>query len=242
MTGSIFGDCPYPIREDLETATQRAWEFLGKPGNWWSGAERVDLVAETRAARDCEFCAERRDTLSPYAVSGEHGSATSLPSVVIEAVHRITTDAARLSEQAIQEVSADGLDDGRYVEIVSVVSTVLGIDSFCDALGLAWLPLPEAQPGEPSKYRPAEARPDVGWVPMIPSGENGSNEADIFAATFVPNVFRAMSLVPDAVRNLRRLSAYYVQSVGDTSLRTSLDRPQIELIAARVSALNECFY
>jgi len=55
-------------------------------------------------------------------------------------------------------------------------------------------------------------------------------------------VFRAMSLVPDAVRNLRRLSAYYVQSVGDTSLRTSLDRPQIELIAARVSALNECFY
>ena len=139
-------------------------------------------------------------------------------------------------------VRGDGLDDARYVEIVSVVSTVLGIDSFCDALGLAWLPLPEAQPGEPSKYRPAEARPDVGWVPMIPSGENGSNEADIFAATFVPNVFRAMSLVPDAVRNLRRLSAYYVQSVGDTSLRTSLDRPQIELIAARVSALNECFY
>ena len=52
-----------------------------------------------------------------------------------------------------------------------------------------------------------------------------------------------MSLVPDAVRNLRELlSAYYVKDVGNLSLHNSLDRRQIELVAARVSSINECFY
>ena len=141
-----------------------------------------------------------------------------------------------------------GLTDEAYVEIVSIVSTVMGIDSFCDALGMPLIPLPAAQPGEPSRYRPAEAKDEGAWVATIPSDGTGENEAALYGEgkhppKFVPNVFRAMSLVPDAVRNLRELlSAYYVKDVGNLSLHNSLDRRQIELVAARVSSINECFY
>ena len=243
MTSAIFGETPYPIRSDLEQATQDAWEFLEKPGNWWTGAERAALVAEVRAARDCRFCADRVDALSPYSVHGEHEIASTLPAVAIEATHRLTTDAARLSEKAIRELNGAGLTDEAYVEIVSIVSTVMGIDGFCDALGIPLLPLPEVQAGEPSRYRPAEAVDDGAWVPMIPSEGAGENEADLYAGRFTPNVFRAMSLVPDAVRNLLSLlGAFYVKDVGNLKARNSLDRCQIELLAARVSALNECFY
>ena len=123
MTNTIFGEAPYPIRSDLDQATREAWEFLGKPGNWWTGAERAALVAEVRASRDCRFCADRVNALSPHSVHGEHETASTLPAVAIEATHRLTTDAARLSEKAIRELNGAGLTDEAYVEIVSIVST-----------------------------------------------------------------------------------------------------------------------
>ena len=61
-----------------------------------------------------------------------------------------------------------------------------------------------------------------------------------------PNIMRALSLVPDEVRALRRLShAHYVPNgkLQDAAYDgRELDRVQMELVAARVSALNECFY
>jgi len=248
IMSEIFAEAPYPIRLNLEQSTAQAWEFLGKPGSWWTGAERAALVAEVRSARDCRLCADRLEALSPNSVQGEHATASALPAVAIEAAHRLTTDAARLTEKTLREWNAAGLTDESYVEIVSIVSTVMGIDSFCDALDMPLLPLPEARAGEPSRYRPAEAVEDGAWVPMIPGDGAGEAEADLYGegsdrGPFVPNVFRAMSLVPDAVRNLRHLlGAFYVADVGNLKERNSLDRRQIELVAARVSALNECFY
>ena len=133
MTRAIFSEAPYPIRSDLDQATRKAWESLGRPGNWWTGAERAAFVAEVRSARDCRLCADRADALSPYAIQGQHEIASDLPAVAIEATHWLTTDAARLSEKAVREWNAAGLTDEAYVEIVSIVSTVMGIDAFCDA-------------------------------------------------------------------------------------------------------------
>ena len=61
----------------------------------------------------------------------------------------------------------------------------------------------------------------------------------------MPNIVRALSLVPDHVRLLRELSASHYMAferIPDPSVRNALDRMQIELVAARVSAMNECFY
>jgi len=63
MTNTIFGEAPYPIRSDLDQATRKAWEYLGQPGNWWTGSERAAFVAEVRVARDCRLCGV--EALSP---------------------------------------------------------------------------------------------------------------------------------------------------------------------------------
>ena len=84
------------------------------------------------------------------------------------------------------------------------------------------------------------------WLPMLPPKLREGPEADLYAGLpFLPNVIRAMSLVPSGVRMLRRLSiAHYVEKVQDPLANDgrALDRRQIELVAGRVSAINECFY
>jgi len=57
-----------------------------------------------------------------------------------------------------------------------------------------------------------------------------------------------MSLVPDAVRWLKELSAAQYLSMDGAEMfdfvngKGPLSRAQTELIAGRVSAVNECFY
>ena len=79
---------------------------------------------------------------------------------------------------------------------------------------------------------------------IAPEGAVGP-EADLYGGGFVPNIMRALSLVPDEVRALRlSSSAHYVpvEQIPDPTVRRALTRPQMEFVAARVSALNECFY
>ena len=71
-----------------------------------TGAERVAIAREVRAARRCAFCAERRAALSPTAVSGAHDAATDLRPAIVDAVHRVVTDPGRLSRCFADEVIA----------------------------------------------------------------------------------------------------------------------------------------
>jgi hypothetical protein len=242
-----YSAAPFAIREDLAAAYARAWEGLARPGNWWTGAQRVALAAEVRAARSCRLCAERKAALSPMAVQGKHdGAGSLLVEPAVDAVHRIVTDATRLSRSFVEKLAADGLGDGHYVELLGVVVSMVSIDAFHRALGLEPEPLPAPEAGEPTRARPASAVPDVGWVPMIPEGKARGSEADLYSGR-APNVIRALSLVPDAVRRMRDLSgAQYVPLQQLTDLGAdpgrALSRAQIELLAGRVSAVNECFY
>ena len=82
---------------------------------------------------------------------------------------------------------------------------------------------------------------------MLPARAARGENADLYdGLPNAPNVIAAMSLVPDAVRELKNLSgAHYLRSIDvlDPDVQgDALSRMQIELIAARVSALNECFY
>jgi hypothetical protein len=53
------------IRKDLPAAYAAYWQQLAKPGNWWTGADRVAIALETRNALTFAFCAERKQVLSP---------------------------------------------------------------------------------------------------------------------------------------------------------------------------------
>src|SRR5262245_11696648 len=44
---------PMQIRSDLTDAQAKAWAAIGDPGTWWTGVERVAIVAETRHADSC---------------------------------------------------------------------------------------------------------------------------------------------------------------------------------------------
>jgi hypothetical protein len=132
------------------------------------------------------------------------------------------------------------------VELVGVVATLVGIDAFCRGLGLPPHPLPEPLAGEPSRHRPAAARDEGAFVPMLPNRRPSAPDADLWETPRTANVIRALSLVPDEVRTSKLLARVHylgVEQLADPALRRgALDRPQIELVAARVSARNECFY
>jgi hypothetical protein len=125
------------------------------------------------------------------------------------------------------------------------VVAVISIDAFCRGLGVDPHPLPAPEPGETTRHRPVGTVSDEAWVPMLPAAASSGPEADLFPSARVPNVARAMSLVPDCVRMLKQLSAAHylpMEQVIDPKARRTLDRAQMELLAGRVSALNECFY
>lgn len=235
------------IPDRIPVVHRAAWDALGRPGMWWSGAERVAIAEETRHAEGCALCAERRDALSAPSVEGEHDSSTTLPAPAIEAVHKIVTDPGRLSKPWLDGLLAAGLTDGRYVELVGVLTTVISIDDLHRGLGLDLEPLPVAEGGEPERRRPAGATDEGAWVHTVPAGALDEPDADIYGGQpHAANVIRALSLVPPAVRQLEALHGAHYLSYAEMALLEvpdrALSRPQLEFVAARVSAINECFY
>ena len=99
----------FRVREDIWAAHRDLWEHIRAPGTWWTGAQRVAIAAEARRADDCNFCAARKEALSPAAVPGEHQSAGPLPASAVDVIHRVRTDPARLSRSWFDGVIAGGL-------------------------------------------------------------------------------------------------------------------------------------
>jgi hypothetical protein len=236
----------FRVRDDIRAAHRALWEHLSTAGAWWSGRQRVAIAAEARRADECTLCATRKAALSAAAVRGEHESVGALPEHVVDVIHRVRTDPARLSRPWFDAVIAGGVDVAPYVELLGVVTMLTGVDAFARALGIAPFPLPQPRAGEPSHYLPVSAKPGTAWVPMIAPEDACGREANLYpAGAMIPNIVRALSLVPSEVRMLQTLAATHylpVAQITDPTARRSLDRMQIELIAARVSALNQCFY
>ena len=246
MAAIGYAAAPVPVRDDLPAAHGRAWEQLARPGRYLSGAQRVAAAAEVRAAWSCSLCRERKQALSPAALNGTHEGPGQLPKAMVDAIHRITTDPGRLSRRWFDGIREAGVSDGQYVELVGVVVTIVSVDQFCRGLGVASHPLPAPQDGEPSGVRPQGLCDGGAWVPMLDPRRCGPDESDLYPGGRTGNVLRALSLAPDEVRNLKQLSAaHYMgpEEMADLARGTAaLDRAQVELVAARVSALRECFY
>lgn len=242
-----YPQSPYAIREDLGQAYREFWARMAKPGSWWTGAQRVAIAQESRNALNCGFCAERKKALSPYNFPGEHEHSGLLDLLAVDAVHRIVTDQVRITESYVEDNRIKGLSKEQYVELAGIVVVTFSIDEFNRALGLPLESLPEPEDGEPSHYRPDHATEGTGFVPMIPADGNVGREADLWPEGANANVLRAFSAVPDAVRDWMQVgSSMYLSMAGmqifEGDTGRSIDRMQIELVAARVSSHNECFY
>lgn len=243
-----YSDSPYPIRSGLSDAYKAYWQTLAEPGNWFTGAQRVAIAAEVRNALVCSFCAARKSALSPYApLEGEHLQGDTLEKELVDAVHRVVTDQSRITQNYIDSNTALGFSEEQYVELVSIVVNVFSIDEFNRALGFPPEPLPESVAGDPDHYRPTLTDRKTGFVSMLtPEGAVGK-ENDLWEAGKTANVLRALSLVPNGVRSWMKIAdQQYLSMEGMTNFTgpngRAINRMQIELVAGRVSSINECFY
>lgn len=244
-----MAECSVSVRDDIIEGHALVFTRIAMPGTWWTGAERVAIAAAARSARNCHFCEERKAAISPYAVEGEHSSDPHdeglLPPAIIDIIHMATTDASRMTEAAINKLSDDGLTDDHYVEALGIAVAVRSIDQTCRGLGVPLHRLPTAVAGEPSHIRPEVEPADEAFVAMMPARQPAPPNDDLWDDDSIYYGLRAMSLVPDAVRDLRILAAAQYMALdlaADFSQGRTLGREQMELLAGRVSAINDCFY
>lgn len=247
MGGLInYSALPFTVRDNIVTSQRLAWKRLAAPGTWWDGAMRVAIASEARQAKHCKFCAARREALSSQAIHGQHDSKGLLSDALTEVIHRVVTDQSRLTKAFYTTALKSGISDGEYVETIGVIATVIAIDGFTRAIGLPEFELPNPEPGEPSRHRPLGAKTDRAWVPTVSPEDITEAEASLYDGLAGANIHRALSLVPAETTGFFNLDA--VQYLPDAQLRDygteyrNLTHVQIELLAARVSALNQCVY
>lgn len=245
MTEFNYDDAPFAIRADLADAHRAAWQRLSAPGTWLSAETRVAIIAEVRNVKGCRLCAARKEALSPYSVDGTHDSLGDLPENIVEVIHRVVSDPARLMKKWYDDCIASGLTEEEYVEIIGVVCSTVSIDTFAHAAGLPLRDLPRPTPGEPTRVRPRNAKQGDAWVPWIGAEDAEGDDIPRFGPPG-SNVRRALSLVPAEAHGFMEMNeAQYLNGVQMRDFSTdyrAIDRMQIELVAGRVSAINQCAY
>ena len=224
-----YAGAELPVATRTAAAHEKTRHALAQPGAWWSGADRLAIVGETRAAPDCPLCAAKSAALSPDAVTGEHTvseAGKALPPVAVTAIHGIRNDSGRLTRRWFDDIIDMGMPPEGYVELTAVVAASVVVDTYAQGIGLPLPELPEAAPGSASFEKSDDVVDGGAWLPIARQGR--------------ANILRSLGLVPDASRLFFNAfgSSYYLRA--DTEFR--LSHRQVELIASRVSAVNECFY
>ena len=233
------------VRSDRVAAHQRARAWLARSGAWLDASQRLAVAAEVRQVRGCQLCAARKAAVSPFAIDGVHDGCGPLPATWTDIVHRIVSDPGRLTRGWYERTVAHAITDREYVEVAGVIATITAVDTFARGLGATPWSLPEPVAGAPSRHRPKEARHHQAWVPHILAGEQGLDEADFFQGQ-PANIRMALTLVPDEARGFFDLVAHqYIPGPAMNDFGheyRAITHAQIELLAGRVSAINQCTY
>ncbi len=250
MSTLTFDATPLPIRDDIAAALPQVWARIGLPGTWLTAQERVAVAAESRNARFCALCAERAEALSPYAVHGEHNSLGELPDDKVELIHRMMTDPGRIAGHWYEFLTEGGLPETEYVEIVGLVACTVGVDTFCRGIGIAPPPLPEPQDGDLSREAVGEGylNRDLAFAPTLDPFVDGPLQKEFFPGgpPSAAHIRRALSSVPDSQRQFWQMATVlYMNGMQMRDFSTeyrAITHAQIELVAGRVSAINQCVY
>ena len=237
---SFYADSKYPVREDVAELHAEQFNRLGAPGTWGTAAQRIAIVNEARKAGYEAGVVEKPDN------AGAEPD-VPLPEVVKRVVHRMALAPKDMNQNFYNDAISDGLADVEYVEILGLLARFTCFDVFARGIGVPLRPMPEPQSGEPSQERPAEAVQEKAWVPTIPAGPDGGEFGLALFGPWQPYIMRGISLVPDEYRQHHALEeVQYMPSKNfmefDYQHHEGLSRPQAEIVASRVSVLNECFY
>ena len=160
--------------------------------------------------------------------AGSSEADSSLPPAAAEAASLLGATPARASRSWVESTVVD-LGSGPYIEIVGVVSRAVAVDTFHRAIGSPLPQLPEPVAGDPTGIDDPAARSGPAWVPMVGGA----------------SIVGALSAVPseaEAQEDMHGPLYLTYEQMQDLEFVRGLSRAQMELVAARTSAVNECFY
>ncbi|MFQ5556384.1 MAG: hypothetical protein ACE5GB_02590 [Acidimicrobiales bacterium] len=162
------------------------------------------------------------------AIAGEPPGAELGP-VAVDAARTVAADASEITGERVSGWFDRGLDPYAYVEMIGIVARLAAVDTAHHGLGHPTRSLPDPRPGDPSRTVPRGAEVQGGWVPTVgPAG--------------APNALSAVPAEAGAVMDLHGVLYLSLAEMGDLTITKKLQRHQMELIAARTSRLNDCFY
>jgi len=234
------------VRKDLVEAQERCWSRLSETGTWLDSKRKLDIAAEVRNARSCTYCGEQKNALSPDTIKGSHQTLGLLDDNQVELIHRVVSDPGRLSKKWFKKIISRDLKEEEYVEIIGIIAMVMVVDTFTCALGLEDHALPEPKSGQPNFYESPGAKIEAAWIPIIEPDDVTENDGELYPNPKVGYILRALSAVPNMKRHFWDLMfAHYLPEPAiyefDRDYR-AITRSQMEVIAARVSALHQCIY
>lgn len=197
---------------EFDALSTRHFDEFARAGVWWTGEQKLAIVATARAA-----------------MAGEP-SPDGLPAHVDEAVRRVAADAISIRRADIDRWADAGVRVEAYVELASVVVRLSAIDTAAFGLGLDATPLPSAVPGAPLESTVPDIDYVDGWVPTA-------------GPAFPPTAFTAVPGATEQWVDVSNVLYMPMEEMGDPAyVRDGMTRAQIELVAARTSYLNDCFY
>jgi len=237
---SLYDDSTYPVQKDIEDIHADQFDQLKTPGTWGTSEQRLTIINEARQS------AYHAGTLEKPTNPGIVPN-VELSEVARRVVKRLAIAPKDMDQKFYNQAIEDGLTDSQYVEIVGLVARFTCFDIFARGIDIPLRPLPSPTSGPPSQKRPKEAVIEKAWVPTIPNFPEGGEISKVLFGPWQPYIMRGLSLVPDeftAHFDLEEVqympSAHFLEF--DYQHHEGLTRPQVEIVAARVSALNECFY
>ncbi|MFT4564047.1 MAG: hypothetical protein ACI9BW_003809 [Gammaproteobacteria bacterium] len=239
---ALYSDSPHPPSAAIEVLHSDEIKSFARAGTWGSAAQRSAVVATAR-----KHWVEAG--LQRSSGDEELADGVKLPEPVLRLIREVAFGGIGVDRQFCQQIQSEGVTEGAYVEIVSLVSRLSNLDVFARGLGIA--PRPLAAPVEdkaPSLKRPAEATGEGFFTASVPNAPAGGAVAESLYRNYrAINLFRAVSLVPDEARHVIALieQQYFPGSkLMDLSYDNghALSRAQVEVVATKVSEHNQCFY
>jgi len=239
---SLYADSQFPVAPEVEALHQDELASFSRPGTWWNAAERTAIAAEARKLR---CAAGVQESIGDEALA----EAAALAEPVRRVIGKVALGGADVDREFVEQAIADGLGEEAYVEAIGICARIAHLDVFARGIGVPSRRLAEpAGEHPPARERPEAAMDEGFFTASVPSGRRGGELAkSLYGEGIAPNILRSLSLVPDEARRLigimetEYLTPEQIMDFGYSGF-DDLARPQLELVAARVSALNQCFY
>lgn len=209
------------VRGDLADAHLAALRHAAAPGSRFTGARRLQIAA---VARDAYLTTEPSPPwVRPYR------------DAPLDVAYRLARHAGTISQEWYEQIVTEGMHPLEWVEVVGIVVAAVPVYAFARAAGLPAPMTPDAIDGEAHGREAAELAPaTLNWVPVAAPADRTAS------------VVQALSALPDEWDNLWQLAG--AQYMSDAQMadplwnRGTLSRPQMELIAGRISRIRECFF